>query len=757
MKFVIRCLFMAVVVATVAAPHDSLAKNPLAMMKTVTDMYSNLEILADKFEVDRQSGWTTATGNVSIKAYGHELTADRARLHQERGDVQARGNVVIKREGLGAWTGDYIEYNYKTGKGLTGSGFVRAGEFFIASDEITRASDGRTEAHHAIVSTCTNDVDHLHWCVTGNVIYKENDYIVVKNAVPWLFGIPVGYMPYYYRDLDRHYGFRLVPGYTSKWGAFLLGGYVFNIYSSERGAGPNLDGRTHLDYRTKRGVAVGQDLIWDLKRWGKGRFEGYYAWDEDTPDKFEDRNWVSTVPDNRYRYRLQHKADLTPRDQFLLRGTYSSDSEMNHDFFLKKYREESTPMNFMSLEHREHTWAGGAIVSGPLNDFYGGVARLPEGWVNITPQPIFNTPLNYESQSRAGMLNRDAAHYKNASPNFRYSPGEWADYNLTRVDTAHRVTLPFKVQDVLAIVPRAGYRGTFYSDSELDGELIRHAAEMGVEASVRGTAELANGGRHIFEPYLDYSYQPVWYEGDDVGGRLYTFDRHDRSYGWLDQFGMDGTWLPYDWHGFRPGIRNIWQQADDHNVMRNVFLWDAYTAIQIDSEGNYSDKGMSLVGTRLVYTPSEKLDVKMHTEYDSENEKFAYVNFATFYELQKGFRLGGGYLGRDHELYDYDRSRVPQWNRVNENLAYGGFTHDINSVWSYSLYARYDLRYNSLDEIGGYIQYSLDCLVFRLHSAYVNSFERIDGESKRDDDFRVAFTMWFKAENRNEHDEWLTW
>ena len=149
--------------------------------------------------------------------------------------------------------------------------------------------------------------------------------------------------------------------------------------------------------------------------------------------------------------------------------------------------------------------------------------------------------------------------------------------------------------------------------------------------------------------------------------------------------------------------------------------------------------------------------MKFHTEYDTESDAFAYVNFNTFYQLNKKVRLGGGYIGRDHELYDYALSPVAQWNHVSENLAYGGFTHEINSTWAYSMYSRYDLRRNDLDEVGGYIQYSLDCLVFQLRTAYINSFDRIDGVSERDDDYRIAITMWFRAENKSTNDDWLTW
>ena len=75
-----------------------------------------VQIDADTFEVDQKTGWVTAKKNVKIKTGNHELSADHVRLHQESGDVEARGNVIIRQTGFGTWAGEYIEYNYKTGK-----------------------------------------------------------------------------------------------------------------------------------------------------------------------------------------------------------------------------------------------------------------------------------------------------------------------------------------------------------------------------------------------------------------------------------------------------------------------------------------------------------------------------------------------------------------------------------------------------------------------------------------------------------------
>ena len=714
-----------------------------------------LESTADRFEVDQKSGWTTFIGNVKIRTGEHTLQADRVRLHQERGDVQARGNVVIQQNGLGTWSGDYIEYNYKTGKGLTGAGESQLGKFHMLAHEMTRREDGRYDATYMEVTSCTNAPGHWHWMVSGHGRFKDNDYVEVFDAVPWLFGVPVGYLPYWYRDIDTHYGFRLVPGYTSKWGAYVLGGYVYNIYQSPREAGPSLDASTHLDYRTKRGVAVGQNFSWDLKDLGRGRLDTYYAWDDNPPDSVRDANWMSPVNTERYRIKLQHEADLSPRDQFILHGTYVSDSEVNSDFFNRQHREESVPMNFASLEHREHTWATGVTVSGPINDFYGGVSRLPEGWLNIEPQPVFDTGLNYESQTRAGYLERSTEYYEGAMPAFMYYPGPWADYDLMRVDTAHRVTYPMKFGDVLSVVPRAGYRCTYYSETEQNSDVYRQSAELGVEASMRATSDWNNGVRHVVEPYLDYSYQPTYYGSDN--GRVYAFDHFDRSVEWFDQFGFDGTWLPYDWNGVRPGVRNLFQERDDHNVMRTVLDWDVYAGIQLDSDGPLgNDDGFRMAGTKILYTPNKKLDVKAQADWDNAANTVAYADLSAFYKLTERFRFGGGYLARDHQIYDYGISPVAEWNQLKDNLIYGGFTHDINDTWSWSTYVRYDLRANEIDEVGGYVQYSLDCLVFQLRTAYLNGYRRIDG-TERGDDFRVAFMMWLRAEKHSTADEWLTW
>jgi lipopolysaccharide assembly outer membrane protein LptD (OstA) len=735
-------------------------------VENLLDMKSGIEKFestADKFEVNQQTGWIILTGNVKVITDKQELTANEARIHRESGAIKATGNVVIKQPGLGEWKGDVVEFNYKTGKGLALNGYLRTKDFSVYAKEMIRHEDGLYVGNDITVTTCTNDLQHLHWCVCGDARLKDGEYVTIRDGVPYLFGVPFFYFPYMYRSLDVNYGVRVYPGYTSRWGAYVLFAYTMNLYRSEQKGGPIVDATSHLEFRSKRGVGSGETLEWDLKRWGEGELSGFYFNDIDANDDNNGRNWSSEIPTDRYKIDLKHTVDLTPRDLLMMRGRYVSDSEVMDDYFDVVNRAESVPINLIGYEHREHALAAGASMSGPLNEFYGGVARLPEAWFDVMPTPVFNTGINYESQTRMGYLLRQAAYYESVvNPNYAYYPGEWADYETARVNTAHRLTYPIRLFDAVSLVPRAGYQGTYYQDSGSGNSLYRHSGELGAEASMRFVSGWNNGWRHTIEPYIDYSWQPTyWSESGDPG--VYFFDRVDRSFEWLDQFGMDGVWLPYNWHGVRPGFRNLFQaKSETKGTPRTLLDVDLYAAIQMPSPGtsdakpNVDENGVRLLGMKTVFSPIESFEMRAIGEWDSDQNKMAYVDLGAHYKLSETFNIGAGYMARDHELYDYALSPIPEWNRAEHSVFYSGFYHEFTEAWAWSLFVRYDTDEGELEEVGGYLQYSLDCLIFQLRSSYRPAYSRIDG-SEKESDYRVSFVMWLRAMDKKKREQWDRW
>ena len=684
-------------------------------------------------------------------------------------------------------TGKYLQGGLKDGALLaTGSVTATAAPYRFFSDRVSRSVAGIYEfGTPAKGTTCSNDVDHLHWDLRGDFTYIQDKAVLVKNAWLRYMDVPVLWVPMWYYPLNTDYGLRAMPGYRSRWGGFLLTKYVYNLYDDGTPGGYKLGASTSADYRTKNGFAVGQSLRWDLQEFGKGKISGYNAWDEDY-DRYTRRrwsghhrnyqNWGSDVDRRRYRVVLDHSAELSPNNDLRVHATYFSDSHMNRDFFDKDHRLESLPSNEAWYEHRELSWAAGASVSGPINDFYGGTSRLPEGWANIAPQPIWDLPANYESQTRAGYLNHDYARYGSHDPMFRYVPylgesGRGADYQAFRMDTAHRVTAPFKLWDVLAVNPRAGYRGTYWSDSgsrssdylKASGDaLFRHICEVGFTISARATGWLNDSWRHTFEPYIDYSYQNAQLSSGR-SKRHYVFDNYDSSVDWLDQFGFEGRGLPTSWHGVRPGIRNVLQRTDEQNILRTILDWDVYAAIPFetmtpyrdgplagypdtDEDPNYSRSGhrQAVPGTRIRWLPTRDITFFTRAEYDCENSKAAYADIFLRHRLTNTFAWHAGYIGRDHRIWNYLPSLYDRWNYEYSNVVQLGLEHTVCDWFAWSPYIRYDCRRNDLDEVGSWFDLMTDCIGYRFQFAHETSYTRVDG-SKEECDNRFYFFIYLRA------------
>ena len=339
----------------------------------------------------------------------------------------ASGALFAKPAGELKVTADRVAADNVTGA-LAASGHVQAvsAPVVLHSDYVTRSEDGTIAlADPTHLTTCTNDWDHLHWRVTGEMEFLDKKYVLIKNAWVRMWDVPVMWLPYWYYPMDTDYGWRVMPGYTSRWGAYLLTKYVYGIAGSTADGQWGLGGNTRFDLRSENGVALGQMIKWSLSDYGKGKFKVYYAWDQDA-DRYERHwndkkkwnynHWGTDVSDRRYGLSFEHRADLTERDTFWVKAAYYSDSHFHHDFLRKTMMNEGNifaahQMNEGAWEHNESAWSVGASVSGQLNDFYPGVARLPEFYLDWNPSPVFSLPVNYESQTRVGYLDRDYAKY----------------------------------------------------------------------------------------------------------------------------------------------------------------------------------------------------------------------------------------------------------------------------------------------------------------------------------------------------------
>ena len=682
---------------------------------------------------------------------------------------------------------------------LVASGHVHAvaHPICLLSELVTKKGDEYTFAEPTSLTTCTNSEDNLHWAITGEVTYRDKKNVIIKDMVLRAWGVPVMYFPYWNYPLDTDYGWRIMPGYSSRWGAYLLNKYVCNLAGGFGDGEWGLSSATRFDLRTKNGIALGESIRWQLGDFGRGKFKVYYAWDQDADTydhhwtsrkRWHYENWGSKVPDERYALMLEHLWQASERDVVRLKGAYYSDSHFRSDFlrdglFGTRNQFAGHEGNELAWEHNERFLGFGVSVAGPLNDFYGGVARLPEVYFDFAPIPILSSPFNYESSTVVGFYNRNYAKHgtrKTLEP-FRYDPGRWADYQAFRLDTYHRITLPFKVADVLSVVPRVGYRGTYWSDSGyecLDGraragstgsDVYRSIVEGGVTFAARAKGWIAEDMAHIFEPYLDFLAQEAYYSGLKNGHRTYIFDSRDTSRDWLDQFAGRSRNLPYSWYGFTPGIRNALRVADENGRERTLLDLDIYAAVQLNdtewTEGgkyhrlvknpedpNYGENSPAIVpGVRARWFPDEDTALAARVEYDCENDAVAYADISWRQQWCQSFAYEVAFTSRDHRWWDfssapYDSEIVKDedFNMARFSSLDVSFDHEICDALAWGPFVSWDCRESELDEVGAWFDIRTDCLGFRFSVAYENDYERID-YSRSEDDWRFGFFIYLRA------------
>ena len=669
----------------------------------------------------------------------------------------------------------------------------------VRGESMTRDANGRMVfADPTCATTCTNDVGHTHWNVTGEVEYRDRDCVILRNAWLSFYEVPIFWLPYAYYPLETDCGFSWMPGYTGRWGAFLLTKYSYHLLGDASHAEGTswLDAATRFDLRYIQGVAVGEDLDWSLGDFGQGGFNVYYAWDRDADDdavpalsNYTDSdhnyNWGSPVERERYSLGLRHTWEATERDILRLRGTHYSDSYYRDDFcretlFNWKSQWLGHDNSGLFWEHVENTLAFGAEVSGRLNKFYGMTGRLPEIYFDVNPQPVFGLPVNYETENRMGYLTRDPAEFGwgNRDNPFAFSPGYWAEYEAFRFDTYHRLTAPFRtLDDILSVVPRVGYHGTYWNESGEDelsgwnessnaGQLYRSILEGGVTFAGRGTAWVDERWRHMVEPYFDVLAQKAWMCG--AGNRPYVFDSIDASVFWEDQFAGRSRNLPYSYYGVTPGVRNVWEKLDAFGTLRTVVDFDVYAALQFGANSYVGENDMHKLaevghpnygkdacyvspGARLRWTPVKDVSLVSRIEYDSDNNTIAAADVGWVQKVNEDFSYNVTYAVRDFRLWDFSSTPYdPQFMTADElnaeKLQYihlGSENHPLD-WFAWGPYLRWDLRQNELDGIGSWFDYLTDCLGFRFMVEYQNAYTRIDGYERKDD-WSFGFYIYLRA------------
>lgn len=677
------------------------------------------------------NGWVVAEGNVLIRQSDAQVTADRIRVNQETGDIIAEGNVILVREGQGATRTERLAYNYKTGEGITPKLDVQSGVLRIISEHARRFPDGSYNLEDAKITTCTNDESHLHYFLKGHETYfLPEEYVILEDATFNFMNVPLMYFPTARRSLGDHFGWRFVPGYESDWGAYLLSTYKCQLFDFGGKYHDSLDSYTHIDYRTDRGVALGEDLGWHFgntpSSGHRGMFGVYAIFDDNPMGESYDRDiYHDEAEDTRFRATFDQVSHFTDRDNMFIRTSYLSDSYLLADFYEDEYKSLRQPDSFASYTHTGEGWSGGLSVYHRVNKFYDSINRMPEAWFDVLDTQIGDSPFYYDSQTAGGFLQREYADYDNPSNVVEEA------YDTLRIDSRHALYLPSKVFGFLSLVPRGVYRGTYYgttlgevevqdtdgtnvfsrTEYREDGGKLRNIYELGLNTSFKayGLYEDETGRlRHVVEPYADYTYIP---EPNVLPAELYKFDSVDK----LDKA-----------NNVRFGLRQLLQRKVDEKIV-NLIDADVYGIYDLE-ENSDGDSGLREIGVDSEFRPANTIRVELDGVYNVYASEVDYVDlWMTLWQGDRWEAAG--------EFY-YRPDKCAQFT--------GAIAFNINEYWGAKIYARYDSEVARLEEISGHIQYNLDCISFRLKGKFEPAFTRDDG-TEREAKFKVSFLTWLRA------------
>lgn len=703
-----------------------------------TAMVGGVEIHADQLEYEAGQRRLTGRGHVVVMRGADLLRADQVVFRTDTQDTSAQGNVVLERSGS-MWRGEKMNYNFNTRLGDFGAFEYFTDPYYIRAQESRQVSSNEFVMKNALFTTCEGDRPLVYMRAREARIVNDVR-LRARGVLLFIGGVPFFYLPYLSRRLDD-LGWEFIPGRSGRSGYFLLSAYTFRVSS-------NVLSTTHIDYRSERGWAGGQDLTWGRSGTSpRGLATVYYAYDQKPfKDEQEEQEWGSLVETNRYRLRLSDVRNFSPRDYLITEVNYLSDPRVIEEFFNDEFRLQSQPENRISLIHQANRFTASLTLNKRLNDFYVNVNRLPEARLDIPRMQIGDTPFYYESFNGAAWLQRE------------YPKGQESNnYDSIRFDSSHTVYYPTRHFGFLNVTPRGGYRATYYSTTYDTTYVTNQTAVIvsnivvGLTNSVESRSREEAGLRNLYEAGVEVSFKAFKVINESPIGRDFHGLRHV-----VEPYAKH-TYIPEP--NLRPGALPQFDDVDALDI-RNDIYFGVRNKLQSKrwSTGVLPLQPASVLGT----TPSllqptgqsvhDFLDVGVFTFYRLDPQplenQFSDVFFDARLRLVDWLPVDAWatldpYEGEVTEarvevalldLVDSSRLALQYLYRKDKR---NQMSAEVNLFpydrWSFRVYTRFNLDLSELEEQGYFVEHKTSCLGVGA------------GYKKVDEDDQIWFQVWLTA------------
>ncbi|MFH1244932.1 MAG: LPS assembly protein LptD, partial [Candidatus Omnitrophota bacterium] len=532
--------------------------------------------------------------------------------------------------------------------------------FFGKAQKVDKVSDTHFIAAKGYTTTC--DFDRPHFRIKSKKIdMYPGDKIQARGDTLCFGRVPVFYSPYLKHSLkDPNMIVQLSPGYKKDWGAFLLSAWRYNFTDK-------VSGRAYLDYRDKMGFASGFGTNYKDTAVGRGDFKFYYTQErpqnflEDQPGEFE-----------RYFARWRHKWDIDNKTSLIneyikivdsKRALMGTNYNVLKDYFPREYDMDSQPISYSQLSHLFPQSSANLIFQKRINPWYDSaqLEKLPEANYSLPSLQIGELPLYFEHTSQAAVY----------SMMHKVPAAENADYQVTRLDTYNKLSLPVKIS-FIDFTPFTAIRETIY-DKDINATSIapRTVFYTGTEASTKfyrlfdaKTNFLnlnINELRHIITPRISYSYN---HDPSIYSSRLKQIDA-------VDAIGLNNSAL-FELSNKLQTKRN--QQAVD---LVNFIASNTYTFHRTDPSTNEKNDGGFLGDYlfRLELLPYSWMNINSDAIFNHKNNNFTNMNYDFNFNFAPERTIGFG----------------QRYQRAGGNELTLGSDWRLTPKWKFHLYERYQM------------------------------------------------------------------
>lgn len=640
-------------------------------------------------ETTYDNGIATARDNVAIHIGDTDIYGDFAQYNSQTHEVLVRGNVRIYRD-VSLYIADEGVYNIDTKQIRTDKMRTEYHPYFLGGENVNESSANVYHVENATFTTADSPRPDFHLHARTVRIY-ENDHVVFQHVTFYIGSVPVFWWPYLYQSLNDAFSFSIAPADLSSWGPSILSQITFPITD-------DIKGRLRLDYRGRRGPAIGfdSDVDYGKDKSSNLKLKSYYA-DDKNPDINPTALRRGDLPTDRYRVTLQDTTNFTKDIYGIVNVTRLSDPFLMQDFFQSEFRIDPVPDNVIALAKTDPFYTLTAIARFQMNDFFEQTERLPEVVLDIKRQALFGSPIFYEGESGFADLHRSFA-----------EGSGFESYGANRLDTFHQLLYPNTYFGWLSIVPRAGFRATYYdktrdlgqtvfnpSDDPLvpdfilpdptpttpivdAGSGVRTVFNTGAEASFklsRTWDDVADrtlgldGLLHVIQPYTNFSY--VYENGLDPAAVL-QFDRFEPSTQLrpidFPQFtAIDSI---ASWTIWRNGIRNrLETRRDDLTV-----TWlELDTFFDVNFDNSYDRRTYSNFFNKLRFTPLPWTSLSIDSQIPAFSSGFTEVNTTIAVQPAANLQLSAGhrYLNDNPFFQHSSLFVVGGYYRFNDNWGFG--------------------------------------------------------------------------------------